>query len=436
MIWQASRWTVHCLKHRNNLLHCLHTSSLFFGSYSHCQVATAPYGSQAATLDVEGAYRTIPVWPDHKRFLAIHFDEKFFQEHDVPFGLASASGLQGEVADATQDIWQAVEVKAIKWVDDFDLFRFPAISGKYSSEEFPHLRYSYDMNFAKFIIAPLGVPWHRSKGQDFSSKFHFLGFSWDMTRRSVSLSNEKKAKHIYRVQSLLTAEASHKATLKMVQTVSGSLNHISFVYRRGSSRLPGLFSWLSSFSDNYIPRWAPPSVVSDLRWWLDTLLIPHFSRSLAPAPEPIDLGIWVDASTSWGIGILADSGWDAWQLRSGWESPTRHIGWLEALAVEFAISIFASDSTRGANIIIRSDNEGVIGSFNKGRSGNFEMNASVRRSESVLDAFHMHISLIYVSSASNLADPISRSVFPLDPHRLPSHLIPSNDVARFFVDPQ
>jgi hypothetical protein len=110
-------------------------------------------------------------------------------------------------------------------VDDFDLFRFPASSGSYSSDEFPHLRYQYDLDFAKFIIAPLGVPWHKSKGQDFASRFLYLGFSWDLVQRSVSLTNEKRAKHIYRVQTLLSAAAAHKATLKLVQTVAGSLTH-------------------------------------------------------------------------------------------------------------------------------------------------------------------------------------------------------------------
>ena len=33
-------------------------------------------------------------------------------------------------------------------------------------------------------------------------------------------------------------------------------------------------------------------------------------------------------------------------------------------------------------------------------------------SEHILDTFHMHISLVYVTSTSNLADPISRGVFP------------------------
>lgn len=51
-------------------------------------------------------------------------------DHNVLFGLAMSSGMQGEVADATIDIWEKVGIgPAVKWVDDFVLFRFPVSSG-------------------------------------------------------------------------------------------------------------------------------------------------------------------------------------------------------------------------------------------------------------------------------------------------------------------
>ena len=59
---------------------------------------------------MEGAYRTIPVKPDHKRYLIIHFDGGFYINHNVLFSLTSASGLQSEVANATIDIWEYHEI--------------------------------------------------------------------------------------------------------------------------------------------------------------------------------------------------------------------------------------------------------------------------------------------------------------------------------------
>lgn len=43
------------------------------------QVSTAPPGTQAASLDIEGAYRTIPILPDHKHYLVVCYHDQFFR---------------------------------------------------------------------------------------------------------------------------------------------------------------------------------------------------------------------------------------------------------------------------------------------------------------------------------------------------------------------
>lgn len=45
--------------------------------------------------------------------------------------------------------------------------------------------------------------------------------------------------------------------------------------------------------------------------------------------------ISVDASTSWGIVLVIDGQWQAWQLVPGWKSDGRDIGWAEMVAIEF-----------------------------------------------------------------------------------------------------
>jgi len=95
-------------------------------------------------------------------------------DHNVPFGLATSSGMQGEVADATIDIWVKMGVgPAVKWVDDFVLFRFPVPSGgdKMIMDSRGEFHYSYDLEGAKKMSAPLGIPWHATKGQDFGLTF-------------------------------------------------------------------------------------------------------------------------------------------------------------------------------------------------------------------------------------------------------------------------
>lgn len=140
-------------------------------------IAWAPPGTQAASLDIEAAYCGIPILPDHKRFLVVMFNDQLFLDHVLPFGLSPASGLQGEVADAVIDIWDALYIgPSIKWVDDFNIFRSPSASGSFlgicDDEVY---RYDYDLDHAKAAIS-LGVPWHKEKGQPFRDSVEYLGF--------------------------------------------------------------------------------------------------------------------------------------------------------------------------------------------------------------------------------------------------------------------
>ncbi|PPR03772.1 hypothetical protein CVT26_005787 [Gymnopilus dilepis] len=155
-------------------------------------VAFAPPGTEAATLDVEAAFRTVPVHPSHKRFIVVSFDGLFWLDHMHPFGLVSSGGNHGEVADFTVDCWEEMGVgPSKKWVDDFCNFRSP-IGGTGSPED--PFRYCYDRASMLEMVAPLGVPWHTSKGQDFAPTFDYLGFHWDISSKSVSLSDEKRLK--------------------------------------------------------------------------------------------------------------------------------------------------------------------------------------------------------------------------------------------------
>lgn len=138
-----------------------------------------------------------------------------------------------------------------------------------------------------------------------------------------------------------------------------------------------------------------------------------------PARPTRNYNIWVDASTEWGIGLLWGSHWAAWRLLDGWKGPSRDIGWLEGIAVELTILALKVMGVRNANILIRSDNEGVIGAFSKGRCSNFMMNLSIRHS----DEAGISTTLIYVNTVDNLADPISCSCLPPVSELFPS-LIP------------
>ena len=208
----------------------------------------------------------IPIKPDHKRYLIVHFDGFFYMDHDVPFGLASASSPQGEVADATVDIWEHHDISpAVKWVDDFDDFRFPKIDGTFHgiSDGIKYM-YGYDLTHIKSVIAPLGIPWNKDKGQEFSDTFIYLGFHWDLPNKTVSLPVLKCEKYTHKL-SLFISSCERRQVLKVhAESVIGMLSHITFVYQCGCSYMSSIYRWLTSFLNDYIPRWITSSALMDL----------------------------------------------------------------------------------------------------------------------------------------------------------------------------
>ncbi|RDB20394.1 hypothetical protein Hypma_012506 [Hypsizygus marmoreus] len=289
-------------------------------------IANAPAGAQAATLDVEAAFRTIPVWPPHKAYTVVSFKNLFWLDQNCPFGCCSSGGNHGEIADATVDIWDAMDVHpVVKWVDNFTVFHFPlSLNYDQLESELPH-SYAYGLMDIKRMIEPLGVPWHPDKGQDFSSSFVYLGFLWDIDSRVVSLTDTKRQRFKSWVDDFLNRYSSTRAPLHVALMLSSSLSHVAFVYPHRRSYLSNLYTWISQFTSTFrdARRYTPHSVLTDLHWWSTILDNSSWTRSLLSKPPITDLGIWVDASTDWGIGLIWDNGssWDAWRLRNGWWGP-------------------------------------------------------------------------------------------------------------------
>ena len=371
-------------------------------------MANAPPGTQACTFDIEKFHRTCPVLPAHKPWLVVQgLSNDFYIDHTHPFGAAAASSNAGMIANAVVDIWQAEGMKPIlKYEDDLKIFRYPVTSGIFHHDGF---RYDYDCDEALSRISRLQVPWHKDKGDlSFSYITNFIGFRWYIPGKLVSLPEDKRLKFLNRVRIFLDCFMGHHCSLLDVQKIHGSLCHVAFVYVQGRSCLPSLSNFIASFRDNeFILRYPPHSMMSDLKWWLHILNDSNFHRELPPRSSCQDMGLFVDASTSWGIGIVVAGKWRAFRLHDDWKVERRDICWLETVAVEVLVYILEAMDVTNTTLLIHSDNQGTIGSLGKGRSRNFHINLSIRRIYVVLASQFIIPELAYIASENNPADPIS-----------------------------
>jgi hypothetical protein len=76
----------------------------------------------------------------------------------------------------------------------------------------------------------------------------------------------------------------------------------------------------------------------------------------------------------------------------------------------------------------------VIASFKKGRCLNPLTNMSIRRSEELLQEACISLTFIYIESASNLTDPISRGILPSRLSHLSSPPSLPSEISTYFRD--
>jgi hypothetical protein len=302
------------------------------------------------------------VLPDHKPWLVVQGRPgEFYIEHCHPFGLVSSSSNSGMIGNAVVDIWTMEGVGPVcKYEDDLKVFRVPAHGAQFHEGIYS---YPYDRDECIRRISELGVPWHPTKGDlYFLFITDYIGFRWDIPRRLVSLPPPKRLKFLERVRVFLDRFSGHRCHLNDIESLHGSLCHVAFVYLDGRSHLPSLSNFAASFqNDEYAMRYPPPSVISDLQFWYKVLQDAEVSRPLIPRGEIQDLGIYVDACTSWGIGIVIDGSWAAFQLKDDWKIPNHDICWLETVAVELLVYFLEQLGFQNAHLRIYSDNKGTIG---------------------------------------------------------------------------
>lgn len=179
--------------------------------------------------------------------------------------------------------------------------------------------------------------------------------------------------------------------------------------------MPSFHRLLSSFKSSTSPSVThkiPQLALDDVSWWTSQLSADVCARKLRTIPDPLPLVVFVDASTSFGIGFLADNRWLAWRLLPDWKCDGRDIGWAEMVAIDLGLRALIHSGLRNVHIKFQSDNQGVVGALKAGRSRSLAQNDILRRLTSFAMDHDIWFSVDWVKSADNLSDNVSRGIFP------------------------
>jgi hypothetical protein len=170
------------------------------------------------------------------------------------------------------------------------------------------------------------------------------------------------------------------------------------------------------------------NVAEDMAWWRLCLHEEFVGMKIVFPPEPLGNKVFVDASTSWGIGMILDDKWLAWQFKEGWQIEGYEIGWAEMVAVELAVHTLIAGNFRNCHIRVQSDNQGVVGALKAGRSRGTNQNMILHEIVKPIQNHDLWISTTWVPTLENPADGPSRGSFLgkdslcSHPPALPAHL--------------
>ena len=215
------------------------------------RIAATGRGTLLAKMDIESAYRIIPVHLEDRPLLGMQWEGGIFFDTRLPFGLRSAPKIFSAMADALQ--W-SIHRNGVSWVahylDDYITMGAP------DSQEC-----QANMERMLSVCQWLGVPISPSKCAGPAQVLTFLGFELDTNQMVVRLPEEK----LWRTLAMVQEWAGKKREL---ESLLGHLQHAATVVRPGRTFVRRLIELLSMTQSR--DRWIRlnASSRSDLRWWL------------------------------------------------------------------------------------------------------------------------------------------------------------------------
>jgi hypothetical protein len=138
-------------------------------------------GTLLAKLDLESAYRILPVHPDDRPLLGMEWKDQVYIDAALPFGLRSAPKIFNALADGLMWIMKQRGIReSIHYLDDYLFFGDPC------SQECAHA-----LSLALQLCKCLGVPVSAHKLEGPANTLTFLGILLDTLKLEIRLPDDK-----------------------------------------------------------------------------------------------------------------------------------------------------------------------------------------------------------------------------------------------------
>ena len=360
-------------------------------------VAGLGRGSLLAKIDIESAYRLIPVHPEDRHLLAVQWNGQWFVDPMLPFRLRSAPVIFNAVADALAWHLHRSGIPFVRhYLDDFIVVGPPRspVCGQ-------------SMAILDRECRALGVPIAEHKRDGPTTRLTYLGIEIDTEAGQLRLPEDK----LRRLGSLLR-EWTHKkhCRRKELESLLGLLNHACRVVRAGRTFLRRMWDLLRSVQrepNSPIPIRLNAGFRADLAWWNTFVHDWNGVSFLAPPAMLPQVVMTSDASGSWGCGAWHGNAW--FQLQWDQRSQSLSIAEKELLPI-LLVCLAWGQNWAGHRVVCRCDNQVVVACIRSRTSRNKGLMHMLRSLMFIEATLGFTITATYISTTANhLADDLSRN---------------------------
>ena len=358
-------------------------------------------------VDIQHAFRLLPVLPAQLILLGIFWLGKFFVDTRLPFGLRSSPGIFNRFADAVCWIIQSIfKIKNIvQYSDDFFLVKTNNLS-----------KAVLDLNTVKSAFKHLNIPIAENKLEGPQTSITYLGILIDSSELTIRIPHEKYLE----LSALLPTWLNRKkCTKKELLSLIGKLSFVCKVVRPGRMFLRRLISLSTTAKLLHHHISLNMNARADIQWWVDN--ISHFNRkSIIPESlilTSLDIKLFTDASNI-GFGAIYDNKW----IQSRWphEFEKFSIDFKELFAI-FAACVTWGPQWSGKRICFFTDNKPITEIWDSGTTPSDNLMHLIRALYFIAVQEQFSISFKHIPGIINtVADALSRFQVHQFRHHAPS----------------
>ncbi|KAK3094320.1 hypothetical protein FSP39_000299 [Pinctada imbricata] len=359
------------------------------------QIKKFGVGALLAKTDIAEAFKNIPIHPDDFELLGFTFNEQFYFDKTLPFGLSFSCNLFEKFSTALHWILTShfKNTGCVHVLDDY-LFIGPPSSNNCQK----------DLHNFLSLCQDIGLPIKHEKTVLPTTTLTFLGLEIDTVKYEMRLPLDK-LRNLR--ETLVGFQYRRKTTLRELQSLIGLLNFACTVVVPGRPFLRRLIDLTKGIQRPHHFRKLNSEARADIKAWL--LFIEYFNGKALILSDIWSssnvLNLYTDASNL-GFGGTFHKHWFYGSWPKEWLD--HHITIKELFPIVLALDLY-SDMMKNQCIEFFSDNEAVVHIINTQTSKNAMLMKLVRKLVLISMKFNILFKATHIPGVHNVSsDKLSR----------------------------